>query len=73
MLDLLEKNKDFQIDEKQKDVNLTEEGYKTNKRISLVKKRLFDPKDPLDLTILNALKAEYIFKLNKDYIVLIIK
>ena len=26
---LLEKNTDFQIDEKQKDVNLTEDGYKS--------------------------------------------
>ena len=30
IVNLLEKNKDFQIDEKQKDVNLTEEGYKTS-------------------------------------------
>ena len=69
VVNLLEKNKDFQIDEKQKDVNLTEEGYKTITRF-LGKKSLFDPKDPWILTILNALKAEYIFKLNKDYIVL---
>jgi len=66
---LLEKNKDFQIDEKQKDVNLTEEGYKAIESF-LGKKTLFDPKDPWILTILNALKAEYIFKLEKDYIVL---
>ena len=66
---LLEKNTDFQIDEKQKDVNLTEDGYKSIGRF-LGKKTLFDPKDPWILTILNALKAEYIFKLNKDYIVL---
>ena len=66
---LLEKNTDFQIDEKQKDVNLTEDGYKSIGRF-LGKKTLFYPKDPWILTILNALKAEYIFKLNKDYIVL---
>ena len=69
VIPLLEKNKDFQIDEKQKDVNLTEEGYKTIAGF-LGKKSLFDTKDPWILTILNALKAEYIFKLNKDYIVL---
>ena len=69
VITLLEKNKDFQIDEKQKDVNLTEEGYRTIASF-LGKKSLFDPKDPWILTILNALKAEYIFKLNKDYIVL---
>jgi preprotein translocase subunit SecA len=66
---LLQKNKDFQIDEKQKDVNITEDGYKAIGQF-LGKKTLFDPKDPWILTILNALKAEYIFKLNKDYIVL---
>ena len=69
VITLLEKNKDFQIDEKQKDVNLTEEGYRTIASF-LGKKSLFDPKDPWILTILNALKAEYIFKLNKDYIIL---
>ena len=63
VIPLLEKNKDFQIDEKQKDVNLTEEGYKTIAGF-LGKKSLFDTKDPWILTILNALKAEYIFKLN---------
>ena len=68
-ISLLEKNKDFQIDEKQKDINLTEEGYKTVSDF-LGKQSLFDPKDPWILPILNALKAEYIFKLNKDYIVL---
>jgi preprotein translocase subunit SecA len=69
IVNLLEKNKDFQIDEKQKDVNLTEEGYRTIESF-LGKKTLFDPKDPWILIILNALKAEYIFKLEKDYIVL---
>ena len=65
----LEKNKDFEIDEKRKDINLTEEGYK-NVQTLISKKNLYDPLDPWILEILNALKAQYIFKLNKDYIVL---
>ena len=31
----IQKNKDFQIDEKQKDVNLTEEGYKIKNMLRL--------------------------------------
>ena len=59
----------FQIDEKRKDINLTEEGYKEIKE-RLGKKTLYESDDPWILEILNALKAQYIFKLNKDYIVL---
>jgi preprotein translocase subunit SecA len=65
----LEKEKDFQIDEKRKEINLTEKGYKKTKE-KLGKKSLYDADDPWILEILNALKAKYIFKLNKDYIVL---
>jgi len=66
---ILEKNIDFQIDEKRKDINLTEEGYQKTKTL-LGKKSLYEADDPWILEVLNALKAEYIFKLNKDYIVL---
>ena len=66
---ILEKGKDFEIDEKRKDINLTEEGYQKTKAL-LGKKSLYESDDPWILEILNALKAEYIFKLNKDYIVL---
>ena len=59
----------FQIDEKRKDINLTEEGYKEAK-LRLGKKTLYDSDDPWILELLNALKAKYIFKLNKDYIIL---
>ena len=65
----LEKEKDFQLDEKRKDINLTETGYKVAKE-KLGKRSLYDADDPWILEILNALKAKYIFKLNKDYIVL---
>jgi preprotein translocase subunit SecA len=59
----------FQLDEKRKDINLTDEGYNETKK-RLGKESLYDPGDPWMLEILNALKAKYIFKLNKDYIVL---
>ena len=65
----LEKENDFQIDEKRKEINLTEKGYQKTKE-KLGKKSLYDSDDPWILEILNALKAKYIFKLNKDYIVL---
>jgi preprotein translocase subunit SecA len=66
---ILEKNNDFQLDEKRREINLTENGYNKSKKI-LGKKSLYDEEDPWILEILNALKAKYIFKLNKDYIVL---
>jgi preprotein translocase subunit SecA len=59
----------FEVDEKRKEINLTELGYKETKE-KLGKKTLYDPDDPWILELLNALKAQYIFKLNKDYIVL---
>lgn len=67
--DILEKENDFQLDEKRKEINLTEKGYeKAKERLGI--KSLYEPDDPWILEILNALKAKYIFKLNKDYIVL---
>ena len=67
--DTLKNKIDFQLDEKRRDINLTEDGYKQAKEL-LGKKTLYDPDDPWILELLNALKAKYIFKLNKDYIVL---
>ena len=65
----LTKDLHFEVDEKRRDINLTEAGYKEAKE-KLGKKTLYDPNDPWILELLNALKAKYIFKLNKDYIVL---
>ena len=65
----LEKVVHFEVDEKRKEINLTEAGYEEAQK-KLGKKNLYDPEDPWILEILNALKAKYIFKLNKDYIVL---
>jgi preprotein translocase subunit SecA len=69
LADVLEKDIHFQIDEKRKDINITEEGYEEAK-IKLSKKSLYESDDPWILEILNALKAKYVFKLNKDYIIL---
>jgi preprotein translocase subunit SecA len=65
----LTKDLDFELDEKRRDINLTESGYEKTKA-KLGKKTLYDLEDPWMLEILNALKAKHIFKLNKDYIVL---
>ena len=66
---ILTKGSDFEIDEKRREINLTENGYKNIKE-KLGKKTLYDTEDPWILEILNALKAQYIFRKNKDYIVL---
>jgi preprotein translocase subunit SecA len=65
----LEKDIHFQLDEKRREINLTEVGYQEVQEL-VGKDSLYDPDDPWILEILNALKAEYVFKLNKDYIVL---
>ena len=65
----LEKEIDFELDEKRREINLTEKGYQEVKK-QLGKQTLYDLEDPWILEILNALKAKYIFKLNKDYIIL---
>jgi preprotein translocase subunit SecA len=69
VINFLEKDKDFQIDEKRREINLTESGYQIIKE-KLGKKSLYDAEDPWILEILNALKAKYVFKLNKDYVIL---
>jgi preprotein translocase subunit SecA len=66
---LLSRGSDFEIDEKRREINLTELGYKNIKE-KLGKKTLYDTEDPWILEILNALKAQYVFRKNKDYIVL---
>ena len=67
--ELLEKELHFELDEKRREINLTEKGYQEVK-LQLGKQTLYDLEDPWILEILNALKAKYVFKLNKDYIVL---
>jgi preprotein translocase subunit SecA len=69
LANILIKDLHFEVDEKRREINLTELGYKEAKN-RLGKKTLYDPDDPWILEVLNALKAKYIFRLNKDYIVL---
>jgi len=69
VINTLQNELHFQVDEKRKDINLTEEGYKEIKE-RLGKRTLYDSDDPWILEILNALKAQHIFKFNKDYIIL---
>jgi preprotein translocase subunit SecA len=66
---ILIKDIHFELDEKRREINLTEIGYEETKQ-KLGQKTLYDPKDPWILEVLNGLKAKYIFKKNKDYIVL---
>ena len=66
---ILEKNIDFEIDEKRKDISLKDRGYKMIKAL-LAKNSLYDVEDPWVLEVLNALKAKYLFKRNQDYILL---
>jgi preprotein translocase subunit SecA len=65
----LEKGIDFELDQKRREINLTEKGYQEVKE-KLGKDTLYDLKDPWILDILNALKAKYLFQINKDYIIL---
>ena len=67
--DTLDRDQDFQIDEKQKEISLTTFAYEKLEQ-KLGKKTLYEVNDSWILEIINALKAKYIFKLNKDYIIL---
>lgn len=64
----LEKDRDFILDEKTKDISLSQEGYKKSQNYLQVS-NLYDPSNPWMLYILNALKANYSFKKNKDYMI----
>jgi preprotein translocase subunit SecA len=72
----LEKNLDFIVDEKRRDVFLTEDGYQKLKTFlssnpDIFKTtNLYDLKNPWINYILNALSAQQLFLLNRDYIVL---
>lgn len=65
----LEKDLDFEMDEKRRDLFLTECGYERVKQ-QLGKESLYEIGDSWMLEILNALKAQYFFRLNKEYVVL---
>jgi preprotein translocase subunit SecA len=60
--------KDFEMDKKRSSIELTEQGIsKIQKILNLTD--LYDPKNPWIPYILNALKANFLYEKNKDYIV----
>ena len=66
--DYLELNTHYKVDEKNKNVVLTEEGSKQIEKILSVQD-LYDPRDPWIPYIINALKANALFFKNVHYIV----
>ena len=66
--DYLELNVDYKVDEKNKNVVLTNEGSKQIEKILSIQD-LYDPKDPWIPYIINALKANALFLNNIHYIV----
>ena len=66
--DYLELNSHYKIDEKNKNVILTEKGSKQIEKILRIQD-LYDPKDPWIPYILNALKASALYFNNVHYIV----
>jgi preprotein translocase subunit SecA len=66
--DYLELNTHYKVDEKNKNVILTEEGSKQIEKILSIQD-LYDPKDPWIPYIINALKANALYFNNVHYIV----
>lgn len=66
--DYLELNTHYKVDEKNKNVVLTEEGSKQIEKILSIQD-LYDPKDPWIPYIINALKANALYFNNVHYIV----
>nr|YP_010865329.1 preprotein translocase subunit SecA [Campylaephora boydenii]WGT74034.1 preprotein translocase subunit SecA [Campylaephora boydenii] len=64
----LELNQDYEIDEKSKNIILSEQGINQCERILNIN-NLYDIKNPWVKYIINALKAKNIFLINKDYII----
>lgn len=69
ILPFLQKDIHFEVDEKKKDIFLTDRGYEeTQKQLGV--QSLFENRNPWILEILNALKAKYLFKKEKDYMII---
>jgi preprotein translocase subunit SecA len=66
--DYLELNNDYKVDEKNKNVILTEEGSKQIEKILSIQD-LYDPRDPWIPYIINALKANALYFNNVHYII----
>jgi preprotein translocase subunit SecA len=68
IIDYLDLNSDYKVDEKNKNVILTEEGSRQIEKILSVQD-LYDPRDPWIPYIINALKANTLYFNNVHYIV----
>ena len=68
IINYLELNIHYKIDEKNKNVILTDEGGKQVEKILKVQD-LYDPRDPWIPYIINAIKANSLFLNNTDYII----
>ena len=68
IIDYLELNTDFQLDEKNNNVIITSEGYKKIEMILNIQD-LYYFKDPWISYILNAIRARYLYFNNKQYII----
>jgi len=66
--DYLELNIDYQVDEKNKNIILTEQGNKKIEQILRIQ-NLYDPRNPWSPYIINAIKANVLFFNNIHYIV----
>lgn len=66
--DYLEPNIHYQVDEKNKNIILTEQGGKQIEKILRIQD-LYDPRDPWIPYIINAIKANALFSNNVNYIV----
>ncbi len=67
VIEVLEKTKDFVLEEKKKEVFLTNQGYT---KLESLGTSLYDPQDPWIHLILNALRGKFFYLRNRDYIVL---
>jgi len=65
---LLDKNIDYEVDEKNKNIIINENGIKKSEKLLNIN-NLYDIQKPWIKYILNALKAKEIFLKNKDYII----
>ncbi len=64
----LEKDKHYEVDEKQRNIILTDEGFEEAERLLQVKD-LFDQEDPWAHYVFNAIKAKELFIKDVNYIV----
>ena len=68
IIDYLKNYRDYRVDEKNRNIILTDQGSQQVETI-LKKKDLYDPKDPWIPYVLNALKAKTLFLKNVHYII----